>query len=92
MRIGVFAVLPLIAIGCTGGRVLQDSDGNSYPVKVMSDGRAWTTTNLRLALPGSYCYGERRIRMSSLRPFVYVGICRAGVHPARNRLAIAYGR
>jgi hypothetical protein len=39
MRIGVFAVLSIVAIGCTSGRVLQDSDGNSYTVKVMSDGR-----------------------------------------------------
>jgi len=58
MQIGVFAVLSIIAIGCTSGRVLQDSDGNSYTVKVMSDGRTWTTTNLRLALPGSYCHGD----------------------------------
>jgi len=58
MRIGVFAVLSIIAIGCTNGRLLHDSDGNSYTVKVMSDGRTWTTTNLRLALPGSYCHGD----------------------------------
>jgi uncharacterized protein (TIGR02145 family) len=58
MRIGVFAVLSIIAIGCTNGRILHDSDGNSYTVKVMSDGRTWTTTNLRLALPGSYCHGD----------------------------------
>jgi hypothetical protein len=38
MRIGVFAVLSIFAIGCTSGRVLHDSDGNSYTVKVMSDG------------------------------------------------------
>lgn len=58
MRIGVLTILATIAIGCTAGRVLYDSDGNSYPVKVMSDGRAWTTENLRLALPGSYCHGD----------------------------------
>jgi uncharacterized protein (TIGR02145 family) len=58
MRIGVFAVLWIVAVGCTGGRVLHDSDGNSYAVKVMSDGRTWTTTNLRLALTGSYCHGD----------------------------------
>jgi uncharacterized protein (TIGR02145 family) len=58
MRIGVFAVLSLVAIGCASSRVLHDSDGNSYTVKVMSDGRTWTTNNLRLALPGSYCHGD----------------------------------
>jgi uncharacterized protein (TIGR02145 family) len=58
MRIGVFVVLSIVAIACTSRGVLQDSDGNSYTVKIMSDGRTWTTTNLRLALPGSYCYGD----------------------------------
>ena len=58
MRIGVFAVLSIVAIGCARDRVLRDSDGNSYTVKVMSDGRTWTTNNLRLALPGSYCHGD----------------------------------
>jgi uncharacterized protein (TIGR02145 family) len=58
MRVGVFAVLSIVAVGCTGDRVLRDSDGNAYAVKVMSDGRTWTTTNLRLALPGSYCHGD----------------------------------
>ena len=58
MRIGVFVVLSIVAIGCANDSVLRDSDGNSYTIKVMSDGRTWTTTNLRLALPGSYCYGD----------------------------------
>jgi uncharacterized protein (TIGR02145 family) len=58
MRIGVFAVLSIVAIGCTSSRVLHDSDGNSYAVKVMADGKIWTTENLRLALPGSYCHGD----------------------------------
>jgi uncharacterized protein (TIGR02145 family) len=58
MRIGVFVVLSLVAIGCASSRVLHDSDGNSYPVKTMADGRTWTTDNLRLAWPGSYCYGD----------------------------------
>jgi uncharacterized protein (TIGR02145 family) len=58
MRIGVFATLSIIAIGCTGDRVVQDSDGDSYAIKVMSDGRTWTTENLRVALPGSYCHND----------------------------------
>lgn len=58
MRIEVFAVLLIVAISCSSERVLYDSDGNSYTVKVMSDGRTWTTTNLRIALPGSYCHGN----------------------------------
>ena len=58
MRIGMFVALSIIAIGCTNDRVVQDSDGNSYAVKVMSDGRMWTTENLRLALPDSYCHGD----------------------------------
>lgn len=58
MRIGMCAVLSLVAIGCASSRVLHDSDGNAYTVKVMSDGRTWTSDNLRLALPGSYCHGD----------------------------------
>jgi uncharacterized protein (TIGR02145 family) len=58
MRIGVFAVLSIVAIGCSSGRVVHDSDGNAYGVKVMADGRTWMTENLRLALPGSYCHGD----------------------------------
>ena len=58
MRIGVFAVLSLVAIGCASSRVMHDRDGNSYTVKVMADGRAWTTNNLSLALPSSFCHGD----------------------------------
>lgn len=58
MRIGVFAVLSIVAAGCSSGRVLYDGDGNSYTIKRMADGRMWTTTNLRLALPGAYCHGD----------------------------------
>ena len=57
-RAGVFPILAIVAIGCTGGRVVRDSDGNAYVAKVMSDGRTWTTENLRLALPGSYCHSN----------------------------------
>jgi uncharacterized protein (TIGR02145 family) len=53
----VVAILSIVAISCTTGR-RHDSEGNSYAAKVMSDGRTWTTENLRLALPGSYCHGD----------------------------------
>src|SRR5262245_37341876 len=58
MRIGMCAILSIVSITCTGDRAVRDSDGNSYAVKVMSDGRTWTTENLRLALPGSFCQGD----------------------------------
>ena len=58
MRIGVVAVLSLVAAGCASSRVLHDSDGNSYRVKTMADGRTWTTDNARLVLPGSYCHDD----------------------------------
>lgn len=58
MRTCAFAVLSLVAIGCASSRVLRDSDGNPYAVRTMADGRTWTTDNLRLALPGSYCYED----------------------------------
>ena len=58
MRLGAFAVLSIVGIACTVDSVLYDRDGNSYAVKVMADGRTWTTENLRLALPGSFCHGD----------------------------------
>jgi len=58
MRIAMSAVLSLVVIACAGSRVVHDGDGNAYSVKVMSDGRTWTTENLRAALPGSYCHGD----------------------------------
>ncbi len=57
-RVAVFPILAIVAIGCSGGRVVRDSDGNAYVAKVMSDGRTWTTENLRLALPNSYCHSD----------------------------------
>ena len=57
MRNLVFAILSIVAISCTTERP-HDGEGSSYAVKVMSDGRTWTTENLRLALPGSYCHGD----------------------------------
>src|SRR5260370_607378 len=51
-------ILLIVVLGCTSGRVLYDSDGSAYVVRIMSDGRTWTTENLRAALPGSYCPGD----------------------------------
>lgn len=36
--------------------ILVDKDGNRYPLKVMSDHNLWMTVNLKLNIPGSYCY------------------------------------
>jgi len=36
--------------------VLVDSEGNRYPLKVLSDNNLWMTTNLKLTISGSYCY------------------------------------
>lgn len=38
--------------------VLIDSDGNNYPVKILRDNKVWMTTNLKLVIPGSYCYND----------------------------------
>jgi uncharacterized protein (TIGR02145 family) len=35
---------------------VKDSDGNSYTVKKMPDGKVWMTENLKIKIPGSYCY------------------------------------
>ena len=36
--------------------LLVDSDGYKYPLKVLLDGYLWMTSNLKLNIPGSYCY------------------------------------
>lgn len=38
--------------------VLTDKDGNDYSLGVLRDNNLWMTTNLRLNLPGSYCYND----------------------------------
>jgi len=37
--------------------LLIDRDGNRYSVKKMLDNNLWMTTNLKLNIPDSYCYG-----------------------------------
>jgi len=37
---------------------VTDSKGNKYSVRLMSDGRQWITENLKIDLPGSYCYND----------------------------------
>jgi uncharacterized protein (TIGR02145 family) len=36
--------------------LLVDRDGNKYPTKIFLDGNLWMTANLKLSIPGSYCY------------------------------------
>ena len=36
--------------------VLADRDGNKYTIKTMLDNNCWMTENLRVNIPGSYCY------------------------------------
>lgn len=35
---------------------LQDNNGNSYAIKTMPDNKTWMITNLKIDIPGSYCY------------------------------------
>lgn len=35
---------------------IRDKEGNSYKVMTMPDGKQWTVENLKLDLPGSFCY------------------------------------
>ena len=39
--------------------LLLDKDGNKYPIKLLLDGNLWMTTNLKLQIEGSYCYGNK---------------------------------
>src|SRR5687767_6285451 len=53
---GLFLIL-LFAYGTNGqANAVKDSDGNLYAVKKMPDGKLWMTENLKVKIPGSYCY------------------------------------
>jgi hypothetical protein len=41
--------------------VLQGPDGNSYATKILLDNKQWITDNLRINIPGSYCYGDQEL-------------------------------
>ncbi|MEL7118191.1 MAG: FISUMP domain-containing protein, partial [Bacteroidota bacterium] len=36
--------------------VVTDLDGNTYPTKIMKDGKRWMTKSLNVELPDSWCY------------------------------------
>jgi uncharacterized protein (TIGR02145 family) len=36
--------------------LLTDRDGNRYRIKILPDGNLWMTANLKLNIPGSFCY------------------------------------
>lgn len=38
-----------------------DGEGNRYSVAIMVDGKLWTTTNLNLHTPASYCYASEQL-------------------------------
>ncbi len=38
---------------------IRDRDGNSYPIKVMADGRRWMTKNLNIQVNDSWCYENK---------------------------------
>lgn len=57
--------LTLLLHGCSrklstdnDGRSTTDSNGNTYSLRVMKDGRQWLTQNLAINVPGSYCYND----------------------------------
>jgi len=39
--------------------VITDNDGNTYPIKLFPDNNLWTTANLKMNIPGSYCYDDK---------------------------------
>ena len=43
-------------IGQAQSDTLQDKDGNVYTVRTMPDNKTWMTANLKISIPGSYCY------------------------------------
>lgn len=59
----MFAVIFSVMLGaCPGSNTsgdhytVSDKDGESYSVIKMPDGKAWTTENINIDVPGSLCY------------------------------------
>lgn len=55
--------ITLLLQGCankltTANESITDSEGNTYSLRVMRDGRQWLTRNLNIAVPGSHCYND----------------------------------
>lgn len=44
------------ACSVSRSQTVRDKDGKSYGVMKMPDGKEWTTTNISIDLPGSFCY------------------------------------
>ena len=65
-------IIPAIVWACSTSKQIQsdavssnvndsvviDRDGNNYPVKILRDNKVWMTANLKLIIPGSYCYND----------------------------------
>ena len=60
--IPIALIVAIAVAGCNAprgsDRVLRDTDGNTYALKTMPDGRLWMTDNLRLNRSDSYCYRD----------------------------------
>lgn len=39
---------------------LKDRDGNNYRTRIMPDNRLWMIDNLRINVPGSFCYDDKK--------------------------------
>jgi uncharacterized protein (TIGR02145 family) len=49
----------ILVIGLAAAQVpnqLKDGEGNIYDFKLMPDNKFWITDNLKINIPGSYCY------------------------------------
>ncbi|MEP7322564.1 MAG: FISUMP domain-containing protein [Saprospiraceae bacterium] len=41
--------------------LLKDKEGNKYSIKIFSGNTIWMTSNLKLNIPGSYCYDNEQM-------------------------------
>jgi uncharacterized protein (TIGR02145 family) len=53
-----------MSIGASGqtnqSDTLKDRDGNVYSIKIMPDSKLWMTDNLKINIPKSYCYEDKK--------------------------------
>lgn len=45
---------------CNSQDTLTDPDNNKYPIRKLPDNHWWLTTNLKLNIPDSYCYDNKK--------------------------------
>ena len=56
----LYLILVNITASAQNPTQLKDSEGNIYDFKAMPDNKLWMTNNLKISIPGSFCYDDMK--------------------------------